>query len=112
MAGRPTDKVRPERTYLIPLAGGAEVVLPSGEQEIAELVGTGVPDLTDLPYGKKSTMWMSRSKQIDDAVPINRAASHALRLSGLNIAIRGPVVVHHEKCDLSERSHARRPPPS
>jgi hypothetical protein len=91
--------VRTEATYLIPMAGGHSRVLPAGEQEIAELIEVPLDDLTDLPFGRKSKMWMSRSKQIDDAAPINRSASHALKLNGLPIAVRGPVVVHHEKIE-------------
>ena len=103
MPQRRDRKRAPERkkegTLLISVAGRVEHVLPSGEQEIAELIETPLEDLTDLPFGARSKMWMSRSMQIDHEAPINRAASHALKLSGLEIAIRGPVVVHHEKIE-------------
>lgn len=98
-------RVRPERTSLIPVEGLVEHVLPSGEQEIAELLEISLDDLTNLPFGvgRKSRLWMSRSRQHDETVPMNRAASHGLRLNGLNIAVRGSVIVHHQEHDFGRR---------
>jgi hypothetical protein len=90
-----SEQGRTEQTFLIPVSGRHEAVLPIGDEEVASLIGSALEDLTDLPFGNGSRMWMSRSKQRDHDAPINRPASHALRLNGLDVAIRGPVVVHH-----------------
>lgn len=92
-------KVRDEVWYLIHPSRPHERVIPDGEEQIAELIGVPLDDLTNLPFGVKSTMWMSRSAQIGDS-PYNRPASHALSLAGFKLGIRGLVVVHHEKADL------------
>jgi hypothetical protein len=97
-------RIRPAKTVLFSVSGKAEEVLPSGDQDRAELLEIDISDLTTLSFGIKSTMWMSRSKQLDRDLPINRPATDALRITnGLPIAIRGPVIVHHEEADLSPR---------
>lgn len=93
--------VRPETSALIPVAGSAEAVLPDGDREIAELIGTSTEDLTSLPFGRGSTMWMSQSAQIDHDAPVNKPASHALQINGLTLVIRGAVVVHHPQAEMS-----------
>ena len=95
--------VRPETSALIPVAGSAEAVLPDGDREIAELIGTSIEDLTSLPFGRDmaSTMWMSQSAQIDHDAPVNKPASHALQINGLTLVIRGAVVVHHPQAEMS-----------
>lgn len=91
---------RAESWVLIHPATRHEAVLPDGEQQIAELIEIPLDDLTSLPFGVKSTMWMSRSKQLDHEAPLNTPASHALRIFGLSLDIRGDVVVHHEAADM------------
>jgi hypothetical protein len=93
-------QLRGESWALVNVSGAAEPILPDGERDIAELVGCPSEDLTKLPYGIKSMMWMRRSAQLDESAPLNVPATHALKLCGLLIAVRGPVVVHHAAADL------------
>ena len=95
-------RVRPEQCVLIPCAGRVEPILPDGEKEIAELLEIAQDDLTSLDYGVggKSRVWMSRSLQRDREAPVNRAVSHGLMLNGLDLAIRGNVIVHHREHDF------------
>jgi len=95
-------RVRPEQCVLIPVAGRVEPILPDGEKEIAELLEIAQDDLTSLDYGVggKSRVWMSRSRQRDREAPVNRAVSHGLKLNGLDLAIRGNVIVHHREHDF------------
>jgi len=95
-------RVRPEQCVLIPCAGRVEPILPDGEKEIAELLEIAQDDLTSLDYGVggKSRVWMSRSLQRDREAPVNRAVSHGLKLNGLDLAIRGNVIVHHREHDF------------
>jgi len=90
---------------LIPVAGRAEPILPDGEKEIAELLEIAQDDLTSLDYGVggKSRVWMSRSLQRDREAPVNRAVSHGLMLNGLDLAIRGNVIVYHREHDFDAR---------
>jgi hypothetical protein len=105
-------RIRPAKTVLFSVSGKAEEVLPSGDQDRAELLEIDISDLTALSFGIKSTMWMSRSQQLDRDLPINRPATDALRIAnGLALAIRGPVIVCHEEADFSPR-HRRLQRPS
>lgn len=98
---------------LISVAGKVEPVLLSGDQDIVELLEIDASDLTSLSFGIKSTMWMSRSKQLDRDAPVNRPATDALRLvNGLGIVIRGPVIVRHEEADLTPKPQRSAPSPS
>lgn len=94
---------RPETWALVHVAAPFERVIPDGEKEIAELIGVAPDDLTPLSFGVKSTMWMSRAAQRNSEAPLNEPASHALRIHGLALAIRGPVIVHHEAFDPDQR---------
>lgn len=68
-------------------------VLPSSMIEVAELIGCPVDDLTVLPYGMTGKMVMSRSRQIDHMIEVNRNATFVLdKIHGLPLAIRGPAV--------------------
>jgi len=95
-------RVRHEQIALIPAEGPVEDVLPDGEKEIAELLEIAQEDLTSLDYGpgQKSRMWMSRSLQRDHEAAVNRPASHGLKLNGLDITVRGNVIVHHREHDF------------
>jgi hypothetical protein len=100
--------LRKEEWLVLNASSRHESVLPEGAQEISELIGCTLEDLTSLRYGIKSTMWMSRSAQLDTSAQINKPASYALSNSGLMIAVRGTAVVHHEQADLrEERSKLR-----
>lgn len=104
-------QIRADRTVLISAAGKVEEVLPSGDRDRVELLEIEPSDLTTLSFGIKSTMWMSRSKQLDRDAPVNRPATDALRLvNGLALVIRGPVIVHHEEVDLSPQRPRRQAP--
>jgi len=105
---RDEPKVRDESWALIHVASAWEAVLPSGPKEISELIGCAPEDLTALPFGFKSKMWMSRSAQISDTAEFNKPASHALYLAGMALAIRGPVVVHHAHVDWEEERRAEK----
>lgn len=115
MSKRSRPLNRPARTVLISVSGKVEEILPSGDRDLVDLLGIEPADLTALSFGIKSTMWMSRSKQLDQTVPVNRPATDALRLvNALPVVIRGPVIVRHEEADLSHRQrsqhrHASRP---
>lgn len=93
--------LRAESWAIIHPASRHEEVVPDGAQQIAELLEIPLDDLTSLPFGVRSTMWMSRSKQLDHEQPLNAPASHALRIHGFSLGIRGAVVVHHEATELS-----------
>lgn len=89
---------RPE-THALLLPGKPIIMLDPVKEEslIASILEIQQDDLTDLPYGRGSRMWMSRSAQIGgDAVP-NKAATHALQINNAKsrIVIRGPVLVQH-----------------
>lgn len=99
--------VRDESWSLIHVASAWEAVVPNGPNEIAELIGCAPEDLTTLPFGIKSKMWMSRSAQ-HSSIALNKPASHALHFAGLSLSIRGPVVVHHERVDWEEEKRAER----
>jgi len=103
MARRTKHRIREERTFVVTTEGTAgDVVCGSSDEEVATLIGVAASDVTWLAFGVRSKMWMSRSQQIDKEAPVNRVASMSIAQgSNLAIAIRGPVVVHHERHDFS-----------
>jgi hypothetical protein len=73
--------------------GQSGYVEPDTLTHVAELIECEESDLTFLRYGKTGVMWMARSRQTDESVPLNKDAALILqRMHGLPMSIRGAVV--------------------
>lgn len=79
---------------LLTNVGQSCYVEPGSLTHVAELIECEESDLTFLRYGNTGgVMWMSRSRQLDESVPVNRDCLLVLRrIHGLPMSIRGAVV--------------------
>jgi len=102
---KPTSYTREAQSFVLSPTetGHREVPQATSDQERAQLVGCSVDDLTDLPYGQGSRMWMSRQAQLDDDTLPNKSASHALHLHGVQVVVRGIVLIEHDARELPLR---------
>ena len=78
---------------LLTAAGeGSKRLLVMTREEAAEVLGIELSDMTFLPVGKGSVMYMSRQAQRRDCAP-NRSATLAVqRVAGLSVSLRGDVL--------------------
>lgn len=89
--------VHEHQCLLIPVDGAPVPCLPTGEQEIAELLETSVENLAPMQYGfdvgQERFMYMRRAEQLDREAPVNKPASHGVALAGVPVTIRGPALL-------------------
>lgn len=95
-----TSYVRPESVWLFPV--DRPPISLRSDDSVATCLSADPGDIEMVSYGARSFMWLVRSQQ--GVAPLNRAATHALRINGLRREICGDVVVRHESVRLSRRT--------